>query len=183
MTVAFASTTEMVMLADTLLPSLDVAVMVAVPMATPLTMPSLSTVATAVLLLVQVRLLSVALAGATVAVSCSWRPSATLEDVADRVTPVTATCAALTVRVMLPETLLPPLALAVMVTVPAATAVTRPSLLTVATAALLLVQLRLLSVASVGATVAVSCSCCPTSRVLVPALTLTAVTGTMVSSV
>ena len=59
------------MLADTLLPSLAVAVMVAVPMATPLTMPWLLTVATAVLLLDHVRLLSVAFVGATVAVSCN----------------------------------------------------------------------------------------------------------------
>ena len=71
MTVAFASTTEMVMFADTLLPSLAVAVMVALPMATPVTMPWLLTVATAVLLLAHVRLLSVAFVGATVAVSCN----------------------------------------------------------------------------------------------------------------
>ena len=45
--------------------------MVAVPMATPLTMPWLLTVATAVLLLDHVRLLSVAFVGATVAVSCN----------------------------------------------------------------------------------------------------------------
>ena len=91
MTVAFASTTEMVMLADTLLPSLDVAVMVALPMATPVTTPWLLTVATAVLLLAQVRLLSVAFVGATVAVSCNCCPISTLFVVALTLTAVTGT--------------------------------------------------------------------------------------------
>ena len=55
-------------------PSAVVAVIVALPLATAVTRPVLLTVATAVLLLVHVTLLSVALSGVTVAVSCNVWP-------------------------------------------------------------------------------------------------------------
>ena len=57
--------------AEPALPLLAVAVMVTVPTAFAVTLPSASTVATAVLLLLHVTVLTVAFAGATVAVSCA----------------------------------------------------------------------------------------------------------------
>ena len=55
-------------------PSVVVAVIVAVPLATAVTRPVLLTVATAVLLLCHITLLSVALLGVTVALSCNVFP-------------------------------------------------------------------------------------------------------------
>ena len=72
----------------------------------------------------------------------------------------------------------PLVAVTVMVAVPAATAVTRPALLTVATEVLLLVHVTVLSVALSGATVAVSVSVPPTVRVVDSLLRLTPVTAT-----
>ena len=73
------------------LPSLAVAVMVAVPAATAVTTPS-ATVATLASLVVHVTVLSVALAGRTVGVSVSVSPPTVMSAVAgSRVMPVTAT--------------------------------------------------------------------------------------------
>ena len=55
-------------------PSVVVAVIVAVPLATAVTRPVLLTVATAVLLLVQVTFLFVAISGVIVALSCNVFP-------------------------------------------------------------------------------------------------------------
>ena len=70
-------------------PSFVVTVMVASPAFTAVTLPFLSTVATAVELLDQVTLLSVALEGATVAVSAVVSPSVMSIVCRSRVTPVT----------------------------------------------------------------------------------------------
>lgn len=74
-----------------LAPSAVFTVMVAVPAATAVTKPVALTVATAVLLLVQVTLVLEALAGAMVAVSCCVNPAAIFAVVGDTLTPVTAT--------------------------------------------------------------------------------------------
>jgi hypothetical protein len=65
----------------------------------------------------------------------------------------------------------------VIVALPAAIAVTRPELFTVATEVLLLLQLTFLLVASDGCTVAVSCPVCPTVKLKLVGLTVTPVTG------
>ncbi len=69
----------------------------------------------------------------------------------------------------------------VMVAVPAATAVTRPAVLTVATAVLLLLHVTFLLVALAGATVAVNCCVEPIFTVAVVGLTVTPVTTTGVT--
>ena len=61
--------------AERLVPSVVVTVMVAEPGAMAFTSPLPSTVATAVLLLFHVRACEAALSGFTVAVSCIWLPS------------------------------------------------------------------------------------------------------------
>ena len=66
--------------------------------------------------------------------------------------------------------------------VPSATAVTKPSASTAATFSLSLDQLTLVSVASAGSTVAVSCSVAPTGIVMFSVSSVTPVTGTVVSS-
>ena len=76
-----------------LLPSAVVTVIVAVPAPTAVTIPDAPTVATAVLLDVQVTFWLVALAGAIVAVSCCVDPTAIDAVVGLMVTPVTATVA------------------------------------------------------------------------------------------
>ena len=126
------------------------AVIVAVPAATAVTLPPLS-VATFVLLLLHVTVLSVALLGLTVAVSVAFAPVVRERLVLFKLIPVTATVALETVTVQVAD-LFP--AFAVIVAVPAPTAVTLPPL-TVATFVLLLLHVTVLSVALLGLTVAV----------------------------
>ena len=127
------------------------AVMVAVPAVTAVTLPSF-TVATAAFEELQVTVLSVASSGFTVAVSVYSPPSVSSNFVLSKVMEVTATVAFLTVTAQI--AVFSP-AFAVMVAVPAFTAVTLPSF-TVATAAFEELQVTVLSVASSGFTVAVS---------------------------
>ena len=94
------------------------------------------------------------------------------------VMPVTATASGVTVTVAVPFFPLPSLAVAVMVAVPGAMASTRPVVLTVATAVLLVVHVTDLSSASSGATAAVNCCVPPTVSGAVAGLTVTPVTAT-----
>ena len=112
-------------------------------------------------LLDQVTVLSVALSGATVAVSFSLWPLVRGKVVLFKVTEVTATMLFFTVTTQVAD--LPP-TLAVMVAVPSTTAVTTP-LATVATAALEVAQVTVCSSASLGLIVAVRVVVCPSSRV------------------
>lgn len=107
--------------AESLWPPVLVAVMVALPVATPCTTPLALTVAMPVLLLTQVTRWF-ALAGATLAESCVVAPMATFTFLGETVTPVLG--AALTVMTAL--SVCPLELLAVMVTLPCATPVTRP---------------------------------------------------------
>lgn len=130
-------------------PSAVVAVMTAVPGATPETLPLWSTPATAGLEEVQRTVLLVASAGRTVAVS--WREALTATEAVawSRVTPVTGMAAWLTVTAQ--EAVLPPsLLVAVMTAVPGALAVTVPVASTEATFAALELQVTPWLVASVG---------------------------------
>ena len=104
------------------------AVMVAVPLATAVTFPLESTVALDVSLLVQVTVLSVAFSGRTVAVSVSDAPIISTSSVLLRETDITGTMLTVTTQMAAASP-----ALAVMVVMPAATAVTLPSASTVAT--------------------------------------------------
>ena len=89
--------TVTVQVAVRFVPSAVVAVMVAVPLATAVTTPESLTVATEVLLLVHVTLLSVALLGITVAVSVAVCPAEVkVRDVLFSDIPVAGTFAALT---------------------------------------------------------------------------------------
>ena len=85
--------------AAVLAPSAVVTVMVALPEPMAVTFPLLSTVATAVLLDVQVTLLSVASLGATVAVSRSEPPTVSPRLVLFSVTPVTGMVGSVTLSV------------------------------------------------------------------------------------
>ena len=105
--------------------------MVAVPAATAVTFPFSSTVATPVLLLLQVTVLLVASSGVTVALRVSLLPTAKKRSVLFRLIPVTVTGAAVTVTVQL-AVLLPFTVVTVMVAVPTDSGVTTP-LFTVAT--------------------------------------------------
>ena len=102
-----------------------------------LTRPLASTVAMAVLELLQVTVLSVASAGVTVAVRVRLSPSTSVAEVWLRLMPPTGITFFSTVRVQV--ALLSP-ALAVMTAVPGAMAFTRPLASTVATAVLELLQ-------------------------------------------
>ena len=133
------------------------AVMAAVPAFTAVTVP-LETVATSVLELVQVMVLSVAFEGLTVAVMVDDDPSIRVNESGFIVMEVTATVFSFTitvqVAVMFP---LPPLfAFAVIVAVPVLLAVTLPVLLTEAMLVFELLQETLLSVALDGVMVAVN---------------------------
>ena len=159
--------------------------MVALPSATPVTLPLLSTVAALVLLLVHVTPCLVALPGSTVAVSVALLPASIVSAVLSNFTPVTATGLATAVTVTLHvAVLLPSVVVTVIVVLPAPIAVTLPLLSTLATFSSLLFQLTLLSVASVGSTVAVSVSLFPSSNVMLllfsfTPVTLTTVTGSL----
>ena len=135
-------------------PSSVVAVIIAEPAALAVTTPDVETVATDVLLEVQVTDLLVALAGVTVAVRVWVSPTVMDRDELLRLTPVTETIGLDTVTEQV--AFLPPsLVVTLIVAVPAALAVTRPDAETVATEALLEDQVTDLSVALEGVTVAV----------------------------
>ena len=156
-----------------LLPSAVVTVIVAVPDATAVTFPAVETVATLVLLLLQVTFLFVALLGETVAVSVSVAFGANVSVVLFRLTPVTGTVT-VTAQVAV---LLPSAVVTVIVAVPDATAVTFPAVETVATLVLLLLQVTFLFVALLGEIVAVSVSVAFGANVSVVLFRLTPVTG------
>ena len=138
------------------------AVMTAVPGAIALTTPLASTVATAVLELLQVTVLSVASAGVTVAVRVRLSPSTSVAEVWLRLMPLTGITFFSTVRAQV--ALLSP-ALAAMTAVPGAMALTRPLASTVAMAVLELLHVTVLSVASAGVTVAERVRLSPSTRV------------------
>ncbi len=148
------------------------AVITAVPEATAVTLPFLSTVATAVALDVHVTVLSSASSGLTAAVRVADSPFLRESSFLSRVTLVTGT-----VTVTSQLALAFP-AVALIVTVPLATAVTLPFSSTVAISSLLLLQ-TILSVLFVGSTVAVRVSDLPFSRVRVVLLRVTPVAGTV----
>ena len=162
-------------------PSL-VAVIIADPAVTPATRPLELTVATLVLPLDHVTVRpdsGLPLASFGAAVSCTVWPVSTLADAGLTVTDATGTL----VTVMADVPICPSL-VAVIVAEPAAAPVTRPLLLTVATAPLLVVQLTArpdsgLPLASLG--VAVSCVVRPVDRLADAGVTLTDATGTLVT--
>ncbi len=157
------------------LPLTVVTVIVAVPVATPVTRPVELTVATAVLLEVQVTFLLDAFDGDTVAVSCCVWFAKIDAVVGLTVTPVVAT----TVTVMAEVAVFPPsCVVTVIVAVPAAMPLTSPEELTVATEALLDDHVTFLLVAFAGATVAVSWVLLFTATLAVVGLTVTPVTAT-----
>ncbi len=122
----------------------------------------------------------VALAGATVAVSWVVAFTATEAEVGVMLTPVTATPPEPVVTVMvLVAVLFPSWVVTVTVAEPAATPVTKPLALTVATPGFELDQVTFWLVALLGATVAVSCVVAFTATVTVVGLTLTPVTATV----
>ena len=110
------------------LPSVAVAVMIAEPTLRAVTTPMLLTVATLVLLDFHVNVLLVALAGSTVVLSLMVSPACISTEAGVTVTEVTRT--GFTVTRQVARLPLPSLALAVMVAVPGATAVTMPLLFT-----------------------------------------------------
>ena len=156
-----------------LLPSFVLTVIVAVPDATAVTFPEELTVATLVLLLLQLTFLFVAFDGVTVAVSVSVAFGANVSVVLFRLTPVTGTVT-VTAQVAV---LLPSAVVTVIVAVPAAPAVTFPAVETVATLVLLLLQVTFLFVALLGEIVAVSVSVAFGANVSVVLFRLTPVTG------
>ena len=147
--------------------------MTALPASLAVTLPSWSTVATAVLLDLQLTDLSVASLGLTVAVKISLFPFSRVSSVLFRDTePTGITTVTLQVAVLAPS-----FVVTVMTALPASLAVTLPSWSTVATAVLLDLQLTDLSVASLGLTVAVRVSLLPFSRVSSVLFKETEVTG------
>jgi hypothetical protein len=164
-----------------LCPSL-VAVMVALPAATPVTSPLAETVAMADALLAHVTTRpesAFPLASFGVAVSCTVCPTAILADAGLTATEATGTMVTVTVAVPLFPSLV-----AVRVALPAATPVTSPLAETVAMADALLAQVTTrpasgLPLASWG--VAVSCTVCPTCTLAVAGVTATEATGTFVT--
>ena len=139
---------------DALIPLLSaaVAVMVAVPALTPVTTPEELIVATVVSLLSQFTPLSLASPGETVAFSVSVSPAYSVALLLSSATPVAYCFTVIWQVALLP---LPSAAVDVMVAVPAFSAVTTPSA-TVATDSLLLDQVTVLSVASLGVMMGVS---------------------------
>ena len=150
----------------------QVAVIVAVPRATAVTTPSSETVATFSSLEVQVRVLSAALSGPTVAVMVAVSPSLMLSSVTSNAIELTSTGFTVTSQVasMSPHT-------TVIVATPSPTAVSTPST-TVTTASSLDVQLRVLSVVSSGCTTAVRVNCSSTKSSAVVTLRMMPVAGT-----
>src|SRR6266516_2941721 len=177
-TVTDATGTGVTVMADApLFPSL-VAVIVAVPAVFPVTSPLALTVATAVLLLAQVTVRPLSgfpFASFGVAVRCTVWPICT-----DAVAGLTVTAATGTLVTVIVAVPLCPSEVAVIVADPAATPVTRPLALTVATAVLPLAQVMVrpesgLPFASFG--VALSCTVWPTCTDAVAGLTVTDATG------
>jgi len=168
-----------------LFPSL-VAVIVAAPTATPVTSPLPFTLAIPPLLDAHVTARPVRTVPAlSLVTALSWTawPAGTLAEAGLTATDATGAGAGGAVTVIAAVPLLPSL-VAVIVAVPAATPVTRPLVLTVATAVLLLAQVivrpdRELPFASFG--VAVSCTVWPTGTLAVVGLTATEATGTLVT--
>src|SRR6218665_17953 len=137
--VAFLGVTVSSRAPVTPLPSLAVAVMVTAPVAKPLTKPEEgSTVALAGSLLLHSTSLLAASSGSTAAVNCWVLPTAT--PTGEGVMAIEVTFLSVTVTVAVPFTLLPSLAVAVMVTAPAVTPVTKPAASTAATAGSLLLH-------------------------------------------
>jgi len=167
-----------------LLPSWVDTVIVVLPEATAVTTaaaPVAETVATAALLLDQVRLWLVAFAGTTVVVSETvWpRPIVAVEML--KLTPVTETTTVTAQVAVLP----PSTVVTVMIAVPAATALTRPELETVATLALLADQVTARFVALTGKMLAVRRSVLPVEiwSVVLSRATLVTATGAVVVAV
>jgi len=161
------------------LPSTVVTVMVVVPAAMPVTKPVAFTVATPGVELDQVTFLLVALAGATVAVSCVVPLTVTEAVAGATLTPVTGTTAVTVIALVAVK--LPSTVVTVIVAVPVVWPVTKeikPLGLTVATLGLELDQVTFLLVALAGATVAVSCVAVFTGTEVDVGLTLTPVTAT-----
>jgi hypothetical protein len=129
------------------------------------------------LLEVHVTVLLVALVGATVAVSCDVDVTLIARVDADKVTPVTAMLATVTIHVAVLD---PSCVVTVMVAVPAETPVTKPEELTVAIAGLLEVQVTALLLAFAGATVAVNCDVATAIIEAVVGVTVTPVTDIVV---
>ena len=148
-----------------------VAVIVAVPSPFAVTTPFESTVAIAVFELFQVTVLFVALLGDTVAFRVSFEPMSMVVEGLLRDTDATDTGLTVTVH----EADLPP-AVAVMVTVPTAFAVTTPLELTVATLVLELFHVTVPLDAFDGETVALIVVVEPTSTLVEVGLTVIAVT-------
>ena len=160
------------------LPSAVVAVIVALPAATAVTVPLFETVATEVLLEVHVTVLFAASLGVTVAVRLPVAPTLSVSVVGLSVMPVTAIVWVLTLTLQV--LLKPPSAVvAVIVALPTATAVTVPLIETVAMELLLEVYVMLLFVALLGVTVAVRLPDAPTFSVNVVGLSVMPVTLTV----
>ena len=163
------------------LPSV-VAVIVADPAPTPVTSPVALTVATPLLLLVHVTTRparALPLASRGVAMSCTVPPCATLADAGTTSTDATGT----SVTVMLAVPLFPSL-VAVIVTDPTAAAVTSPFVLTVATAALLLIHATERPESGwplASCSVAPSCTVPPIATVPDGGVTVTVATGASIT--
>ena len=152
--VAFAGViTVTIQVAVRLVPSLVLAVMVAVPSPFAVTKPEELTVATEVLLLLQVTPLYAAMLGVIVAISVAVSPIE--ENKSDVLSSEIPVALRLTVTLQVAERFVPSVVLAVIVAVPSVTAVTLPFELTVATDVLLLVHVTVLTAVS-GTTEAVS---------------------------
>src|SRR5699024_4217177 len=120
--------------------------------------------------------LSLAFAGATVAVNCCVPSISSVAVLGSTVTPVTAIVLAVTVNAHL-AVLLPSLVVTVMSALPALTAVTLPLLSTVAIAASDDANVTVLSVAVDGATVATKLPVAPSSNDKVDLSNVTPVTA------
>src|SRR6218665_2403640 len=173
--------TVTVLATDTPLPSVAATVMTAVPLDTPVTMPVLLTVAIVVGELVHVTVCDAVL-GNTVAVSARVLFTPTAEGSAGVMAIEVAFC--MTVSSIVPVPPLPSLAVAVMVTVPAATPVTKPLASTVAFEISPLLHVTPLSAASAGRTTAVNCWVLPAATLVKEDVTAIEVTflGVTVSS-
>jgi len=161
-----------------LFPSLVLTVIVAVPRPFEVTRPLEETVATEVLLEVQVTALFVAFAGRTVAFSCTVPPYGMVFDSMSRVTPVTGTVVEPELTVTLQVSVyVPSKVVTVMIALPAALAVTVPAELTVAAVVFELFQETALFTASVGDTVGTSFSELPTVKEMASLFRVTPVTA------
>jgi len=149
--------------------------MVALPAAIPVTRPVLFTIATDRLFEFQLMFLLVEFEGETVAVSCSVPFAEMLAVPGLKLMPVTLTGA---LTDMIFEAVILPLSdVAVIVALPAATAVTSPVPFTVATELLSELQVTVLLVAFEGEIVAVNCCVAFIERLAEGGLTVTPVTA------